>query len=135
VHSDAGFHNILVEEGRIRAVLDWEFSHLGEAEEDLAYCRPVVETLMPWDAFVERYRQAGGSPVREERLRAYQIWRSLRNAACCALGLKAFNDGLNTDLRLAFAGRVLLRDFAADVEKQMDALYPASEINPLSKAS
>jgi len=135
VHSDVGFHNILVEDGRVRAVLDWEFSHLGEPEEDLAYCRPTVETLMPWSDFLERYRQAGGAPVREDRLRAYQIWRGLRNAACCALGLKAFHDGLNTDLRLAFAGRVLLRDFAADVETQMQALSPTAETNRRSKAS
>ena len=126
VHSDVGFHNILVEDGRIRAVLDWEFSHLGEPEEDLAYCRPAVETLTGWSAFLETYRKAGGPPVREARLRAYEIWRSLRNATCCALGLKAFNDGLNTDLRLAFAGRVLLQDFAADVERQMRALNPAA---------
>jgi aminoglycoside phosphotransferase (APT) family kinase protein len=124
VHSDVGFQNILVEEGRIQAVLDWEFSHLGEPEEDLAYCRPTVEALTAWDDFLALYRRAGGPPVRPERLRDYQLWRGVRNATCCALGLRAFNSGLNTDLRLAFAGRVLLGEFAADVRRQMALLFP-----------
>jgi aminoglycoside phosphotransferase (APT) family kinase protein len=119
IHSDVGFHNILVDQGRISAVLDWEFSHLGEPEEDLAYCRPAVEALAPWDLFVERYHAAGGPAISADRLCAYQLWRGVRNATCCALGLQAFNRGLNTDLRLAYAGRVLIHQFVADVEAQM----------------
>ena len=119
IHSDVGFHNILVDQGRISAVLDWEFSHLGEPEEDLAYCRPAVELLAPWDLFIERYHAAGGPTISGDRLRAYQLWRGVRNATCCALGLRAFNRGLNTDLRLAYAGRILIHQFVADVEAQM----------------
>jgi len=119
IHSDVGFHNILVDRGRISAVLDWEFSHLGEPEEDLAYCRPAVEALAPWDLFIERYHAAGGPAVSADRLRAYRLWRGVRNATCCALGLQAFNRGLNTDLRLAYAGRILIHQFVADVEAQI----------------
>jgi len=119
VHSDAGFQNILVLEGRIQAVLDWEFSHLGEPEEDLAYARRSVEALMPWEGFLDAYAAEGGPKISPERLRAYEIWRGVRNATCCALGLRAFESGLNADLRLAYTGRVLLGSFVKDVEAQL----------------
>jgi len=120
VHSDVGFHNILVENGNITAVLDWEFSHLGEPEEDLSYARPTIEQLCPWDDFVAMYAAAGGPAISPARLKAYQIWRGVRNATCCALGLRAFESGLNADMRLAFTGRVLLRSFVEDVEQQLE---------------
>jgi aminoglycoside phosphotransferase (APT) family kinase protein len=119
VHSDVGFHNILVDAGRITAVLDWEFSHLGEPEEDLAYARKSIETLVNWDRFLEMYSQAGGPALSPARIRAYEIWRGVRNATCCALGLRAFENGLNADLRLAYAGRVLLGTFVEDMSQQL----------------
>lgn len=113
VHSDVGFHNILVDNGHISAVVDWEFAHLGEPEEDLSYCRASVEKLVSWDRFIEFYVQAGGTEPSADRLRAYDLWRNLRNAICCALGRQAFDQGLNNDLRVAYAGRIIL---AASVE-------------------
>lgn len=120
IHSDVGFHNILVHEGRITAVLDWEFSHLGEPEEDLAYARPSIEALTSWENFLDSYAAAGGPAVSPERVRAYEIWKGVRNATCCALGLRAFENGLNTDMRLAYAGRILLQQFASDVAHQLE---------------
>lgn len=119
VHGDVGFHNILMEGGRIVAVVDWEFAHAGDPAEDLSYCRPAVEELSSWEDFLAVYRAAGGPAVPAERLNAFEIWRGVRNATCCAIGVKSFDSGLNTDLRLAYAGRVLIRRFAADVAQQL----------------
>lgn len=119
VHGDVGFHNILMDGSRISAMLDWEFAHAGDPAEDLSYCRPSIEELTSWDDFITAYRAAGGPDMPEERLNAYEIWRGVRNATCCAIGVVSFDSGRNTDLRLAFAGRILIQRFARDVEQQL----------------
>jgi len=60
VHGDAGLHNVLIQDGRIQAVLDWETCHLGNPEEDLLVVRPFLERLMPWPEVVAAYRNYGG---------------------------------------------------------------------------
>jgi aminoglycoside phosphotransferase (APT) family kinase protein len=60
IHGDVGFHNILVDGGRISAILDWELARTGHPGEDLGYVRPVVEQRVSWDEFMAVYREAGG---------------------------------------------------------------------------
>jgi aminoglycoside phosphotransferase len=47
VHGDFGPQNVLVEGNRIRAVLDWEFAHLGDRVEDLAWAEWIVRMHHP----------------------------------------------------------------------------------------
>ncbi|HET8613768.1 MAG TPA: phosphotransferase family protein [Sphingomonas sp.] len=60
IHNDAVFHNILVDEGRITALLDWELVHLGHPAEDLGYCRPFIMRMGDWEEFLDAYVAAGG---------------------------------------------------------------------------
>lgn len=77
LHGDPGFHNILVEDGRLTALLDWERSRVGEAAQDLAYVRPHVSRVQPWEDFLAAYCEAGGEPPDEERLRFYSVWHEV----------------------------------------------------------
>lgn|GEM_PF-2732104 len=74
LHGDPGFHNMLFEDGDVRALLDWERSRVGDAAQDLAYVRPHVSMVVPWADFLDAYRRAGGSEPDEERLRWYAAW-------------------------------------------------------------
>jgi aminoglycoside phosphotransferase len=49
VHGDFGPNNILFEPGThaVHALLDWEFAHVGEPVEDLAWCEWIVRTHHP----------------------------------------------------------------------------------------
>ncbi len=49
VHGDFGPNNILFEPGThaVRALLDWEYAHVGEPVEDLAWCEWIVRTHHP----------------------------------------------------------------------------------------
>jgi aminoglycoside phosphotransferase (APT) family kinase protein len=84
VHGDPGLQNVLVQDGTLQCILDWEFAHAGDAAEDLAYCRPAIEKIVPWPDFVAAYRAAGGVEISAERLQFFEIWRGLRNAALAA---------------------------------------------------
>lgn len=66
VHIDYWRGNLLWDQGRIIAVIDWEEASLGDPAEDVAYCRmdlwaSVSEALA--DEFLRRYEQAAGRPV------------------------------------------------------------------------
>ncbi len=67
VHGDCNLRNVLVDNGRVSALLDWELAHAGHAAEDLAYIRPDVEAIMPWGEFLDAYAAAGGRPVARAR--------------------------------------------------------------------
>jgi aminoglycoside phosphotransferase (APT) family kinase protein len=66
VHGDFRIGNVLVDERGLRAVLDWEFTHLGDPCEDVAwFC------VRAW-RFGKDALEAGGIAEREVWLRAYE---------------------------------------------------------------
>ncbi|HEX8584587.1 MAG TPA: phosphotransferase family protein [Allosphingosinicella sp.] len=101
IHADLGFHNILVENGRVSALLDWEFAHLGHPAEDLGYIRGDIEQMVPWDAFIATYRAAGGPAVTEEAVNFYQLWGMIRLYAMLVQGRAALRAGLVQDVGVA----------------------------------
>lgn len=120
IHADVGFHNILTGDGRINALLDWEFSHLGDPAEDLGYCRSRVEPLMPWDEFLAAYYAAGGAPYRESGARFYEVWRGVRNAVCCAVAWNGFLNDWYPALKMGYQGVPLYRTFILDVAERLE---------------
>lgn len=83
VHGDVGFHNLLVADGRVSALLDWEMAHRGHPAEDLAYVRPAVEQLLGWDEFVDLYTRAGGPRPGPAELRFFAVWQDTWRASSC----------------------------------------------------
>ena len=66
VHGDYRMGNIMVAEGRIAAVLDWEFSGWGDPDEDLGWF-----TARCW-RFGREDREAGGVAGRADLYRGYE---------------------------------------------------------------
>ena len=115
VHTDVGLHNLLVQDGRILALLDWEFARVGDPADDLGYARPHVEKLVDWPAFLAEYYAHGGPPYLEENARWYEIWRSVRNAVACTAGLAGFVSGENLQVNQALVGIGLYRQLCAEI--------------------
>ena len=74
LHGDASFSNLLVENDRVTSVLDWEAAHVGNAAEELAFLRPSVEPIVPWDDFIAAYTEAGGSVPDDRALQFFTVW-------------------------------------------------------------
>jgi aminoglycoside phosphotransferase (APT) family kinase protein len=62
-HGDFGIHNMLVHEGHVSAVLDWEATAFGSPALDLGYVKPVVEQHMDWKRFVKHYEKCSGRSI------------------------------------------------------------------------
>jgi aminoglycoside phosphotransferase (APT) family kinase protein len=112
VHGDYRLGNFICRDGRIVAMLDWELVHLGDPLEDLGWI-----CLRPWRgrsrymaALIERaelyqlYESLTGIPVDDEHIRFYEVLGNLKLAVIHLTAARAFEDGTNTDVRLATMG-------------------------------
>jgi aminoglycoside phosphotransferase (APT) family kinase protein len=77
LHGDVGLHNMLIDNGRLSAMLDWERSHLGSPAEEFAYIYDMVVSIMPWDEFLDEYTAEAGERPSEEALRFYSVWSDI----------------------------------------------------------
>jgi aminoglycoside phosphotransferase (APT) family kinase protein len=102
LHGDFGFHNFLFEDGKLSAVLDWEFAHIGDPAEELGYVRETIGNAIDWDRLMTNYLAAGGDPVDDVTLRYFRVWAHVRNAAASNLVGANFVAGLADDLKLTF---------------------------------
>jgi aminoglycoside phosphotransferase (APT) family kinase protein len=106
VHGDYGLHNLLVADGQVNAVLDWEFAHAGDPREDLAYARPFVEKVLPWSEFTGAYEAAGGASSDDAALHFYSVLGTFRNALGCMKVLHALRHGdAGIDSKFVYVGR------------------------------
>lgn len=78
VHNDLLFHNIMVEDGRITAVLDWEQTSIGHPGEDLGYAYPQVKAMGVWEDFLAAYRAAGGADVSQRQIDYFALRAGVR---------------------------------------------------------
>ena len=111
VHGDIGFHNVMVDDGRVAAILDWEFAHAGDPVEDLSYVRQFIEPVLDWDRFVGFYRAAGGVEYASENAGFWEVWRHVRNATCCMTAWHGFVTGKYPAVKMAYQGLELYPRF------------------------
>jgi aminoglycoside phosphotransferase (APT) family kinase protein len=121
VHGDLSERNILIDQGKISAILDWELWHVGDPVYDLAYVRRLVEKIMSWDRFLEVYRASGGPPCNLANLSYWLILSEFRNVAMLASGLRTFVDGRNRNLKIITP---VMRSYRERLMLGMQALLP-----------
>lgn len=103
LHGDIGFHNMLIEDGHLSVVVDWEFAHVGDPAEDLGYVKNVIGDAN-WDNFMKLYRAAGGPAVDVARLHYFQVWAHVRNASASNLLMGTFESGKQNELKIVHSG-------------------------------
>lgn len=119
LHGDIGFHNFIVDEGRLSAVVDWEFSHIGDPADDVGYVRNTVGTSLDWGAFMAAYRAAGGPDLSDERVRFFQIWGQVRNLTASQLTTNKFETGRLDELKLGHVGHSMMAGFLRPIRDMM----------------
>lgn len=113
VHGDFRPANVLVSQGAVAALLDWELARLGDPHDDLGwYTCSIYRTehflAGRWDIvdFLERWSAASGLPVEPDRLHFWQVMSSFRLAVIALAAVSSFCAGL-TDRPAAPPDRVI----------------------------
>lgn len=80
VHGDAGPGNFLFRDGHLTALIDWEFAHLGDWHDDLAWfaMRVVMEPVPDFPACLRSYEAASGRTIDLARLAFHKVLVSTR---------------------------------------------------------
>jgi len=114
VHGDFRNGNLLVGPDGLRAVLDWELAHAGEAAEDIGWlCAPAwrfggpgpVGGFGALDDLLEGYAAAGGAVIDPVRVKWWQVYATVKWAVICALQASAHLSGATRSVELATIGR------------------------------
>jgi aminoglycoside phosphotransferase (APT) family kinase protein len=116
VHGDFRIGNMLMEGGRVTAILDWELAYMGDVRFDLGYIatdymagkhlRPKTRLLgavadREW-LFTE-YERLTGEPLDRDAVRSFSVLGLASLMAMSYTGFRRFLDGRNTDFRRAWA--------------------------------
>jgi aminoglycoside phosphotransferase (APT) family kinase protein len=115
VHGDFRIGNLLVGPDGLRAVIDWEFAHVGDPLEDLAW--PCVRDwrfgndalrvggVGDLEPYVAAYEAASGRAVDRAALRFWEILGNLRWATTCHSQAQRHLSGADPSVEFASLGR------------------------------
>jgi aminoglycoside phosphotransferase (APT) family kinase protein len=124
VHGDWRIGNVAVDERGLVAVLDWEFAHLADPVEDLAW--PLVRAwrfgaddrrlggIADARPYFDRYAELTGVEVGEDELLAWEVLGNVKWAVGCLTQSRRHLNGQERSVELAVLGRL-----AAEMEYEL----------------
>jgi len=115
VHGDYRLGNLICGPDGVRAVLDWELSHLGDPMEDLGWLcvrawrfgndHLPVGGMGTREQLFAAYEAAGGARIDPAHVRYWELFGNLKWAIICIMQAKTHLDGLKNSVELASLGR------------------------------
>ena len=119
-HGDVGPGNFLHAEGRVTALLDWEFAHLGDPLDDLGWLafrgHHLSDGIGDLDAQLSRWSERTGLPADRARIAWYRALVMLRMLVSCQAALDSGAASLDRTVYFSLAallGLLLPRALAA----------------------
>lgn len=119
-HGDVGPGNFLFADGKVTAILDWEFSHLGDPMDDIGWLTIRGNHLQGFGDPRETlalYSQLTGIPVDTASVRYYQAFVLLRMAVCCLVALDGRTGAMDVSVHFNLLPALdkLLPELLADI--------------------
>jgi aminoglycoside phosphotransferase (APT) family kinase protein len=115
VHGDFRIGNMLYDENGLTAILDWEGTHIGEPEEDIAWvCTRVwrfgsndleAGGIASREDWIAAYEYASGLKISRERVAAWEVLQNIRWVYITMMQARAHLDGHTVSHELAAIGR------------------------------
>lgn len=115
VHADYRPGNMLIDDGRVNAILDWELSYCGDVRFDLGYLalarvcgrhlEPVDELMggvADRDWFLAEYERRTGRPVEPGTITTFSVLAAVMLTVIMLTGVRAYADGRTRDIRMAW---------------------------------
>lgn len=115
VHGDFRNGNLIIDPQGVRAVLDWELTHIGDPAEDLGWLcvnswrfgetRKVVGGFGDVEQLLAGYRDGGGTGMTAERVKFWEVFGTLKWGIMCMTMYQAFAQGSDRSVERAAIGR------------------------------
>ncbi len=130
VHGDFRHGNLMIGPDGVRAVLDWELTHIGDPAEDLGWIcvnswrfgetHKVVGGFGDVDDLLAGYAEAGGKNMTAERVKFWEMFGTLKWGIMCMTMYQAFAGGSDRSVERAAIGR---RSSETEIDL-VNLLYP-----------
>jgi aminoglycoside phosphotransferase (APT) family kinase protein len=130
---DPGPHNVLVEDGELTALLDWELSHVGHPLDDLGACLWAARGQIDGELVLQAYERAAGAPLDRSALRWFECLACVSRSVMVIEGMRAFLEGRSSRPGLAGLGLELLCENlqrAARLAGWAEPGHPQPELEP-----
>jgi aminoglycoside phosphotransferase (APT) family kinase protein len=112
VHGDAGPGNLVHADGRVLALTDWEFAHLGDPAEDWSYCLAMRGArTMPRDTWLDLFERIAGVRLSDAGWRYWEALNLFKGACANCTCLTLFESGVNPAPNMAIIGTTLHQVF------------------------
>ena len=112
VHGDAGPGNVVQADGRIVAVTDWEFAHLGDPAEDWSFCLAMRGSrTLPRETWLSLFEDIAGFAMDDDGWAYWEAFNLFKGACANCTCLDLFERGGNRAPNMAIIGTVLHRSF------------------------
>jgi aminoglycoside phosphotransferase (APT) family kinase protein len=123
-HGDWRIGNLMVDEDGLVAVLDWEFAHLADPADDVAW--PLVRAwrfgaderrlggVGEVEPYLERYNALTGRELTLDELYVWEVFGNVKWAVGCLTQARRHLNGVDRSVELAVLGR-----FAAEMEYEL----------------
>lgn len=115
VHGDFRNGNLIIGREGVRAVLDWELTHIGDPAEDLGWLcvnswrfgetRKIVGGFGDVEQLLAGYQAGGGDGMSAERVKFWEIFGTLKWGIMCMTMYQAFAQGTDRSVERAAIGR------------------------------
>ena len=115
VHGDFRHGNLMIGPDGVRAVLDWELTHIGDPAEDLGWIcvnswrfgetHKVVGGFGDVEDLLAGYAEAGGKGMTAERVKFWEMFGTLKWGIMCMTMYQAFATGSDRSVERATIGR------------------------------
>jgi len=115
VHGDFRLGNLLVDAAGLTAVIDWEFGHVGDPDEELGYVcmrdwrfgngTQRFAGLSDRETFLQAYEQASGRSVERTAVDWWEILGNIRWGIICLSQANRHLSGVEPSVELASLGR------------------------------
>lgn len=125
VHGDFRIGNLLVDEAGLTAVIDWEFAHIGDPDEELGYLcmrdwrfgagKKRAAGLTDRETFLKAYESASGRSINRASVDWWEIMGNIRWGIICMAQANRHLSGEELSVELASLGR-------RSAEMQLEAL-------------
>jgi aminoglycoside phosphotransferase (APT) family kinase protein len=112
VHGDAGPGNFVHDGGRVVAMTDFEFTHLGDPAEDWSFCVAMRGArTMPRADWLALFRERAGVELDDEQWRYWEAFNLFKGACANRTCLDLFERGVNRAPNMAIIGTTLHQVF------------------------
>ena len=121
VHIDFSFNNLIIDQNRITAVLDWESSRLGDPADDIIWTQMVLSPYLSMPEFLKAYKASTGRDVSEYRLAYSRVAKSVLNNIVCTTAMRGLDNHDGAHINMAILGYQYMSMVGTQFNKEIAA--------------